>query len=134
MRKLLLIGVTCGVLVACNSAEKDARRLLTSGQAHAAAGRYVEALAAFDAVAKQYPETSSATEALRESKPLAAERFAVILACVTYNQDTGLNLVDGKDLFLKPSLVDDWKGPYVTVEQWHHFGKWIGDVGCRHEE
>lgn len=129
MRLLLLVGLL--LLGGCANDERAARGELTKGQQLVARDKYVEAIEVFEGIAKRYPDTAAATESMRELKPLKAERFEVIQACVRFTRETGQNLVRRKDLMIKPSLIDGWRGPYVTAPQDHHFGEWIADVGCR---
>lgn len=119
------------LLVSCSNDEHSARAELTKGQQLVAGDKYVDAIKVFESVAARFPHTAAATDAMRELKPLKAERFTVILACTQYHQDTGQNLIHANDLLIKPSLVDGWRGPYVTAAQLHHFGDWMADLGCK---
>lgn len=117
------------ILAGCSSPEQDARKLLTEAQQLQLQFQSVEALDALNVVAKKYPSTEAATEALRLAKPLNDQKEFALAACGNYFLDTGQDPSSEDDLLRDPGIAG-WKGPYAKRGQMGAFAKWAVSNKC----
>lgn len=131
MKRNLAI-LLCVSLVACSSVDQDARRALTGAQQLLTSGQSLQALDALESVAKQFPQTPSATEALKLAKPLSDQKRLAIAACDSFMMDAGQAPRDVEAFYARPSYVaaENWKGPYASPGQLGYFGTWIVTHKC----